>query len=122
MKELETQFSSVYNDKIKTKYDLVDEDRLAGLAREAITMGYAVRDENGKINSNLLEQIAKFEHERLESKFQARQKQAVEKQKTANKQARDIGSGGGVVGQAPNRPKSIKEATEWAMRDLERKR
>ncbi len=117
MEQLENQFANIYTSQIKDKFKFVDEDRLAGLAREALQMGYKLRGDDGKLDASMLEQIAKFENERIEKKFQAYQKETMEKQRAASKTARDIGPGGGVPGSAPKKL-SFKEATEAAIRDL----
>lgn len=119
IKELESQFSTIFNDSIKAKYKWVDEDNLVGLAREAVQAGYQLRDANGKIDRNVLEQIARGENERLEKKFQEYQKGIVDKQRVANKSARDVGAGGGIAGAAPKKM-SWGDATKEFERRLSR--
>lgn len=100
IKELESQFSNIFNSNIKTKFKWVDEDRLVGLARDAMGQ-YQLRDEHGRIDANVLERIAKTENDKMEKLFQDYQKTTFDKQRAANTKARDIGSGGGISGQAP---------------------
>lgn len=62
------------------------------------------------------EKIFKDSHERQEAKFAARQAQTFNNQKQANRKLKDTQSGGGIPGEAPVVPRSLKEAKEHFLR------
>lgn len=64
------------------------------------------------------EKIFKGAHAFYESAFKGHYKQTTNSQKAANARGRDIGSGGGIPGNAPNLPRNIKDATKAAIQDL----
>lgn len=96
------------------KYPDADESLVLYKADMALKNGTPLRTEDGSLNREALESLFKQENDRMKAKFESRYKQQVEKQKQANAKGRDVASGGGVPGQAPEKV-SLAEAGKKAL-------
>lgn len=96
--------------KFTSKYDMADERTVLATAREVAASGKELTEKEW-------ERIFKQEHEYFAEKSQKRQQAQMHAQKEANAKARDVGSGGGIPGQAPKK-RSFDEATADAIRHL----
>src|SRR3954471_25040474 len=101
-KNLEAEVDTAFN-KLTEKYPMADERVVTASANLALQQGVRLRGEDGKLNVGELEKIFKSEHERTQKAYDAHYKQQVEKQKQASAKSRDVASGGGVPGQAPEK-------------------
>lgn len=99
-KEMESTFVE-----LKGKYPLVDESHAI-----AIAQGYLDKNEN--LDKGAWEQIFKQINDQMSSRFDAYQKERVEKQKSAHKQGADSPAGGGIPSRGPKKFKNLHEATE----------
>jgi hypothetical protein len=83
------------------------------------------KNQNGlkpEITSREWDAIWKAANDKQSERFKQYQSNLVKGQRTQNAKSRDVGAGGGIPGQAPVRPKNIKQATEMLMannKDLE---
>lgn len=71
-----------------------------------------------KVTAEVLEKLFKASDAEISGAWEAKYKEKVNKQLSAGKQARDIGPGGGVPGEAPRTPKTFKEARELMIEDM----
>ncbi len=107
--ELDAKFKS-YSE----KFPFADEEA-------AIARAQSLMERGEKITDKVWEGIWKSVHDKNETKFKQLQAEQVKKQKAANSVGKDVASGGGIPGSAPRQPKTIKEASKFAleaMRDL----
>lgn len=81
----------------------------------AIARAQALMDRGEKITDKIWEGIWKSVHDKNETKFKQLQSEQFKKQKSANARGKDIASGGGIPGSAPVKPKTIKEASKFAL-------
>lgn len=105
--ELDATFS-----KLKTKYPFADEDTI--LAKAQI-----LAERKQKLDEGVFDKLFKAENDRLEAIAKKYYSEQVKTQKTMNAKGRDIAKGGGTPSEAPRKFKTIKEATEAALNDLE---
>jgi len=77
----------------------------------------ALIENNIELTQERWDKLFKTSHESMLNRFKEKNNKTFNAQKTANAQARGIGSGGGTPSQAP-RKMSFAEATEQAIRDL----
>ena len=94
--------------KLNEKFPFADEEA-------AIARAQALIDRGEKITDKIWEGIFKSVSDRNEAKFKELQKAQITKQKAANAKGKEAGSGGGVPGNAPRQPKTIKEASRYAL-------
>lgn len=113
--QLENTFSS-----LAKKYPDGDEDIV--LARAQALLDAKRETEPGfRITNEIWDKLWKASHEKNVSKYEARQKGVLEKQRTANQSAKGPAPGGGTPGQAPVRM-NLKQAEEYAYKTLTGKR
>lgn len=113
--QLENTFST-----LAKKYPDGDEDIV--LARAQALLDAKRETEPGfRITNEIWDKLWKASHEKNVSKFEARQKGILDKQRTANQSAKGPAPGGGTPGQAPVRM-NLKQAEEYAYKTLTGKR
>jgi hypothetical protein len=83
-----------------------------------LSRAQAVLDSGETLNDAKWEKIFKDSHLHFEKAYQGFYKTKINNQKAAHIRGKDVASGGGTPGGAPNLPKTIKEATRVAMQDL----
>lgn len=101
--ELDAKFKT-----LSEKFPFADEE--AALAR-----AQALVDRGEKLTDQVWTGIWKSVHEKNDALFKKNQATQIQKQKAANAKGKDVASGGGIPGQAPVRPKTIKEASKYAL-------
>lgn len=98
--------------KFSEKYPMADEESVVARAIALINRGE-------KIDDKLWDGLWKSNHEHFQKKAEQHYSQKVQQQKSKNLKGKDVASGGGVPGQAPKLPRTIKEATNMALQELE---
>jgi hypothetical protein len=106
---------------LSQKYPFADEE--AVIARAQALLGKMQEqdpmNQNLKISDKQWDALWKSQHERAHQLSEAQYQQKVKAQLATNKKASDTGGGGGIPGQAPRKFKTIKEASEQALKDIE---
>lgn len=105
--ELDAKFS-----KLSKQYPMADEEAVVARAQTLLEKGQ-------KLTDQVWNELWKGVHDRntkLAEQFYAGK---VNQQKTANAKGKDAASGGGLPGQAPKLPRTIKEASDHALKELE---
>ena len=97
---------------LSEKYPLADEEA-------AIARAQALHSKGIKLDDKTWDAIWKETHAKGEAKYKAYGAAQVNKQKSANLRGKDAAPGGGIPGQAPKRPKTIKEASALALEELQ---
>ncbi len=105
--ELDAKFT-----KLGEKFPYADEEA-------AIARAQAFMERGEKITDKVWEGIFKSVHERNEAKFKELQIKANTKQKVANAKGKEAAGGGGIPGNAPRQPKTIKEASKFALEAMD---
>lgn len=106
---------------LSKKYPFADEEAVVARAQSL----WAKMKENDPTNPNLKitdqqwDILWKSQHERAHGLSDAQYKKQVKSQIEANRKGSDVGAGGGLPGQAPRQYKTIKEATNQALADIE---
>lgn len=113
--QLENTFSA-----LAKKYPDGDEDIVLARA-QALLDAKRETDPGFRITNEIWDKLWKASHEKNVSKYEARQKGILEKQRTANQSAKGPAPGGGTPGQAPVRM-NLKQAEEYAYKTLTGKR
>jgi hypothetical protein len=96
---------------LSKKYPFADEDSVLAKAQSLSERGQQVDE---KIWNGLFKMV----NDKNEKLLNERQAERIKQQKAASSKAKDVGFGGGTPGQAPRQFKTIKEATEAAMKDF----
>ena len=99
---------------MKTKYP----DALEELA---IARVYEAHNAGQKVTPELWEKAFKQSDTQIKELVKSRYGDLVKKQTDANKRGRDVESGGATPGRAPEKFKSLKDVTNYAIQDLTRK-
>lgn len=71
-----------------------------------------------QISADVWEKAFKSSHEKINTMLKAKYGNLVKQQTQANAKARDVDSGGGTVGRAPQKFRSLKEVTDFAVNDI----
>lgn len=87
----------------------------------AIARVYELHNSGVKVTEKEWEKAFQQVDEQIKGVVKARYGDLVKKQSDANKKARDVESGGGTLGRAPEKFKSLKDVTNFAIQDLSRK-
>lgn len=95
---------------LSKKYPDADEDSVLARAQTLL-------DQDVKLTDQVWDKLWKGSHEAFNQKLASKQKQTMERQRSANSQANDTGSKGGTPGQAPAKMK-LREVAEFAIKDL----
>ena len=75
-------------------------------------------NQGAEVNENLWANTFKSVDAQMKDMVKAKYGDLIKQQTEANKKARDVESGGGTVGRAPQKFKSLKDVTENAINDL----
>jgi len=92
-------------------YPMADEEAVLARAQYAISQG-------NKMTDKTWDAIWKSVHDTNQSKADAYYSKRVKEQTNANSKLRDIGPGGGTPGQAPQNARTIREAGDFARKNL----
>lgn len=120
LKAINAEIDNVFG-KMTTKYPYADEE--ACIARGQALLQVLKKQDPLNPDLRITEQqwdaIWKSQHERGYQLADAQYKKTVKAQIEASRKGADAGGGGGVPGQAPRQYKTIKEATNQALADIE---
>lgn len=94
------------------KYPFADEEA-------AIARGQALLNKGQELNKDVWDKIWKSVDEKNRSIAEKHYSQKINNQKTANLAGRDVGKGGSTPAQAPKQIRTIKEASDYALREME---
>lgn len=104
--ELDAKF-----EQLSKKYPFADEEAVIARAQ-------ALLDRGEKLTDQVWDKLWKGVNERYEKLAEARYQERLNKTKQAHASGKDSGAGGGTPGQAPRQPRTIKEASQFAMQEL----
>lgn len=96
---------------LSQKYPFADEEQVLSRAQ-------ALRERGEELDQKAWDGLFKMVNEKNENFLKQRQSEMIKKQNTANQKAKDVASGGGTPAQAPRKFRTIKEASEAAIKDL----
>lgn len=122
VKAIEAEIDSIFK-VMSSKYEYADEETV--LARAQALLDKLKEDsepgeqEQVTLSRDHWERIWKSVHDRNLKRAETYYSGRVGKQKQANAAGKDIGAGGGIPSQAPARPKTIREASKYALEELE---
>lgn len=103
-----------------TKYPMADLENVYSKAQALLDRnGSLPQDEQIKLTKDLWDRIYKADHEKNKLRYESYYKENINKQKQAGLKGRDAGAGGGMPSGAPKTFKTIKEATNAALADLD---
>lgn len=105
--ELDSRFKT-----LSERYPFADEEAAIARAQAAHQKGIQLTDK-------VWDQIWKDTHDKNESRFKKISSEQINKQKSANQKGKDVASGGGIPGQAPRAPKTIKDASKFALEEMQ---
>lgn len=105
--ELDNKFSG-----LQKKYPYADEEVILARAEALLAKGT-------ELNDKTWDALWKSNNEKMEKAFKGHYSKQVASQKNANTKSADIAPGGGIPGQAPRTPKTLKEASRFALEELE---
>ena len=105
--QLDAKFS-----KLSEKFPFADEEA-------AIARAQSLQERGEKLTDQVWENIWKSVHDKNETRFKQIQSAQAQKQKSANAKGKDAAQGGGIPGQAPVKPKTIKEASKLALEAMD---
>lgn len=97
---------------LSAKYPMADEESV-------IARGQALLDQGQKLTQTVWDTLFKSVHDRYQKLADQHYSQKVNQQKNANSKSKDVASGGGTPGSAPKVPRTIKEATQFALQEME---
>lgn len=103
------------------KYPFADEEACVARAQALLSKMKEADPLNGnlRISDKQWDAIWKGVHDRNYKLSDSNYKKQVQEQVKANKRSSDVGRGGGNPGQAPRQFKTVKEATEAALKDID---
>ncbi len=96
---------------LSAKYPFADEEQVLSRAQ-------ALRERGEELDEKSWDGLFKMVNDKNENFLKMRQSEQIKKQQSANQKGKDVASGGGTPAQAPRKFKTIKEASEAALRDL----
>lgn len=105
--ELDAKFK-VYSE----KYPMADEEAVIARAQSLLDKGEKLTDKAW----DTLWKTVNDKNQKLADKYYSTK---VNQQKQVSQKSKDVSLGGGIPGQAPKMPRTIKEASEMALRELE---
>lgn len=111
--ELDSKFS-----KLSEKYTFADEDTVISKAQILLER---LKDDQGakaRITDAQWDMLWKSVHDRNKGIADKNYGTKINKQQQANLKGRDVPSGGGIPGHAPKKPRTIKEASDFALEEL----
>lgn len=95
------------------KYDFANEDAVYAKAQALLEQGY-------RMTSASWERLIKESHDAIQKRVEAKHQAKLKEQLEKGKQAQDTGAGGSAPGQAPQKARTIAEATEHLLAKLAR--
>lgn len=106
---------------LSEKYPFADEEAVVARAQALMSKMKELdpMNDNLRITDKQWDLLWKAQNERAEGLSDAQYKKKVQSQINANKKGSDVGRGGGLPGQAPRNPRTIKEATNQMLSDIE---
>lgn len=116
--------SAELDNKFKTlseKYPFADEEAVVARAQALLAKmkDHDPSNPSPRISDNQWDALWKSQHERAHGLSDAQYKKQVQSQIQANRKGSETGQGGGIAGHAPRQYKTIKEATNQALADIE---
>lgn len=105
-------------DSLGKKYPFAREKEVLSAAEALLTEMSKEQGDDAQLKPAHFEKLFKQSNDEIKSMADKHYSSQVSKQKQANARGRDVGPGGGMPGQAPARPKNIKEATALAMQEI----
>lgn len=106
----QAEIDSIF-DSLQKKYEMADENLVVSYAQALLEKGQ-------KLNKETYENLFKLSHETNQKRLEQFYSKKVGQQKKANSMAKDVGAGGGTLGQAPTQFKSIESATSALVREF----
>ncbi len=103
---------------IDAKFSTLSKKYPDGIEDVVLARAQALMDRGTFVTDEVWEKLWKKSHEDVSSRFEARQKTTLQTQRAANQSARGPASGGGTPTGAPVKARTIKDATEMAIRSL----
>lgn len=101
------------------KYPFADEEMVTSRAMAFLDKMQKEQGSKANITEAQWDMLFKQSHDRMSEMAKKFYGDRIKNQKEANQRGKDVPAGGGVPGQAPKQPRSIKEATTMALRDME---
>lgn len=105
--------------KLSEKYPMADEEAALARAQAFLDKKRIDHGSGATVTDKDWDAIYKSVHERNQKLADQYYSKKVKEQTQANRKGKDVASGGGIPGQAPQRPKTIKEASQFALQELE---
>jgi hypothetical protein len=99
------------------KYPHADEVRVIGTVQALYEAHAKDPQRYPKPDEKMIEKVFQKEHESMLSRFKQMQSSAFKNQQQANAEGAMTGAGGAIPGRAPYQPRTLKEATELALKD-----
>lgn len=96
---------------LSKKYPFADEEQVLSRAQ-------SLRERGEDLDEKAWDGLYKMVNDKNEAFYKQRRDDELKKQKEANSKAKDVPMGGGTPGQAPRGFKTIREATEAALKDF----
>lgn len=115
--ELALQKVNTIFDNLSKKYNMAYEADVVAAANALIDRARANGDRRYEPSEKEYEDLFKNSHAESQKRYDQHYKSKIEAQKSANAKGSDIGSGGGIPGQAPRQARTIKEATKFLEQD-----
>jgi len=112
-----TEIDSAFS-KFSSKYPLATPNGYEGLV---LSKAQRVIESGDKMDDSKWEKIFKESEQHFSKAYESHYKTRINNQKAAHIKGKDIGSGGGVPGGAPQMPRTIKEAARIAEEELTRR-
>lgn len=123
MNERKVQAAEAHIDNmVKTfapKYPFADDEAVFARAQHKLNQKLESEGNKAILNDADWEECFKSAHERNQKVAQKFYSNQANKQKTANLKGSDVPSGGGIPGQAPKMPKNIREASKFALEEMQ---
>lgn len=104
-------------DKLVSKYPQADEARVIAQTQHLLRLHKEDPEGNPKVDEKVIEKLFKRDEETTLKRYKDWQSNQLKRQREANARGAGVGAGGGIPGQAPNLPRSIREATKAALQD-----
>lgn len=103
---------------IDAKFSTLSKKYPDGIEDVVLARAQALMDRGTMVSDHVWEQLWKKSHEDVNQRFEARQKSTLQTQRASNLSAKGPASGGGTPTGTPVKARSLKEATEMAVRQL----
>lgn len=118
VESLKTALDSSF-EKLSKKYPDADPEVINSRLIAMRQMGTELKNKDGKLREDVIEDLFKRDNAARAKAREEWWSKKVEAQKSANSRARDVGQGGSASSPAPQKARSIKEATAAALASLE---